>query len=93
MISFVLNVCLFIFFLCLFALECGIDVRPQAIIFFFENAHQDIFIRALTVSSLHTYAAHLFIFDQKEERNLIKTQVSQDWYLSKDNIIRDCLNS
>ena len=64
MISFVLNVRLFVCFF-FFAFESGVDVSPQTIIFFFENAHQDIFIRALTVPSLHTYAAHLFIFDQK----------------------------
>lgn len=53
---------------------------------FFLNAHQDIFIaNPLSLCCL-------LIFDQKWERNLIK-KASQEWYLSKYNLIRNYLHS
>ena len=54
--------------------DSGKDVSPATI--FFENAHQDILI---TIPPF----PRLLFFDQKWEMNLIKTQVSPDWYISK----------
>ena len=68
------------FFWCLIILSSSLQSTPEKTSppqqFFFENAHQDILI---TIPPF----PRLLFFDQKWEMNLIKTQVSPDWYISK----------
>ena len=64
--------------------EAGKDIPQQKIVFWKYTPRK---------SNCNTQHIHLLIFDQKWEMNLIKTQVSQDWYLCLYNIIaRSCLH-